>query len=180
MRPLYQHFSNCLFSKLSFSSGRSVSSHIEAFFLFFFFFPFTYLYMLHTEFYEWVLDGQESSLVLRVHMDEVMEHLPEGDASDAIHGILKRPLSCRKPPRDSSRGVALERCSMRWRDRGLIRKRTTVAQNSRREVLLETRGASQGLLRPAKIANGDVQGLNIMAHPIRTQWAVGELSLLVL
>lgn len=37
MRPLYQHFSNCLFSKLSFSSGRSVSSHIEAFFFFSFF-----------------------------------------------------------------------------------------------------------------------------------------------
>lgn len=147
MRPLYQHFSNCFFSKLSFSSGRSVSSSIEAFF-FFFPPPFTCLYMLYTAFYEWVLDGQESSLVLHVHMDEVMGYLPEGNTSDAFHGILKGPLACRKPRRDRSRGVAVERCSMRWRDRGLIRKRTAVAQNSRREVLLEIRGASQRLLHP--------------------------------
>jgi len=46
-------------------------------------------------------------------------------------GSVRDHRAARKPGRDSSRGVADERCSMRCRGKGLIRKRTTVAQSCR-------------------------------------------------
>lgn len=79
-------------------------------------------------------------------------------------GSKRDPQAARKPGGDSSRGVADERCNMRWGDKGLIRKRTKVAQSCRREVLLETRGALQRLLqprKPAEDASWDIQGLKL-------------------
>lgn len=73
--------------------------------------------MLYTAFYGWVLAGQESSLVLHVL---AATHGWGHGASSGRRGRWCSPwdptkdcLAARKPGRDSSRGVADERCSMR-------------------------------------------------------------------
>lgn len=135
--------------------------------------------MLYTAFYGCVLAGQESSLLLRVlNATHGWGHGASSERTGRCGYSRNRQGTIRKPWEDCSKGVAGGKCSMRW-GKGLIRKRTRVGQSCWREVLLETRAALQRLLqprKPAEVASRVVYGLKVTSHPVRTQWAAGELA----